>query len=118
MTRLNGLVLLLILSASGCAVRIPEIGRNLPPAWDDANHAFDARVQERFPVGSSEAALVTELKREGFIVSDSKVEPETYKSIALYDRPGLPCRLTWRVLWASEDSKISAIAGHYGGVCL
>jgi hypothetical protein len=38
--------------------------------------------------------------------------------MALYDRPGLPCRLTWRVLWSSEDAKISAISGHFGGVCL
>jgi hypothetical protein len=115
---LNGFALILIQLVSGCAVRIPEIGRSLPADFADANHAFAARVQKRFPIGSSEAALVTELRREGFAISDSKVEPETYKSIALYDRQGLPCRLTWRVLWTSEDAKISAIQGHYGGVCL
>jgi hypothetical protein len=109
---------LLILLASGCAVRIPEIGRDLPADFVDANHAFGARVQGRFPIGSSEVALIDELKHEGFTISDSNVQPETYKSIALYDRPGLPCRLTWRILWSSEDAKISAIAGFYGGVCL
>jgi hypothetical protein len=117
-TVLNGLALLLILLASGCAVRIPDLGRNLPSDFADANHAFDARIQDRFPIGSSEAALLTELEQEGFVVSDSTVDPATYKSVAIYDRPGLPCRLTWRVFWSSEDSKISAISGHYGGVCL
>jgi hypothetical protein len=117
MTRLNSVMPLLILLA-GCAVQVPPIGRNLPSSSIDENHAFDARVQERFPIGSSEAALITELEHEGFTLSDSKVEPEIYKSMALYDRPGLPCRRTWRVLWKSEDAKISAIAGHYGEVCL
>jgi hypothetical protein len=117
-TALNGFALISILLVSGCAVRIPEIGRSLPSDFGDANHAFAARVQERFPIGSSEETLITELRREGFTISDSKVEPDTYKSIALYDRPGLPCRLTWRVLWSSQDAKISAIQGHYGGVCL
>jgi hypothetical protein len=117
MTRLNSVMLLLILLA-GCAIRIPPIGRHLPSTFVDENHAFDARVRERFPIGSSEPALVAELEHEGFTLSDSKIEPETYKSIALYDLPGLPCRLTWRVLWNSDDAKISAIAGHYSSVCL
>jgi hypothetical protein len=103
---------------SGCAVSQPQIGRNLPSAFDDANRAFDARVDERFPIGSSEDTLVAELKREGFKVSENTTEAATFKFFALYDAPGLPCRLFWKVLWTSDDGKITAIAGRYSGVCL
>jgi hypothetical protein len=71
---------------SGCAVSQPQIGRNLPSAFDDANRAFDARVDERFPIGSSEDTLVAELKREGFKVSENTTDPATFKFFALYAR--------------------------------
>jgi hypothetical protein len=116
---LNWLMLVPItLGVSGCAASQPQIGRNLPSAFHDANVAFDERVKERFPIGSSESALLAELKHEGFKVSESTTEAAAFNFFALYDAPGFPCRLFWKVLWTSADAKITAIAGRYSGVCL
>lgn len=54
------------LSLTACAELAPLIGRGLPPALAEARPAFDQRVKERFPIGSDEAAMRAELRREGF----------------------------------------------------
>ena len=116
------MVVPIALSTLGCAASGPEIGRHLPSAFDDANRAFDARIKEHFPIGSPERALIAELKHQGFKISENAAAAATeagaFRSFALYDAQGLPCRLDWKVLWSSEGPKITAIAGRYSGVCL
>ena len=108
---------LAVLSLSSCADSRPPIGSGLP--WDiaEGRSAFNQRVTDRFPVGSSEQALLTELRRERFTVT-AIPQPDPYQSRAAYTAHQIVCAATWTVVWRSEDGTIAAIAGGYGTVCL
>jgi hypothetical protein len=110
------LVLVLMGISSGCSTSPPKIGRHIGGTWAEASAAFDARVKARFPIGSSAGALLVELKSQGFIVSQDQTDASTFS--ALYDAPGFPCRLFWRVRWSADNAKITAITASYSGVCV
>jgi hypothetical protein len=80
--------------------------------------AFNARVQSRFPVGSGEAAMLAELKREHFKTETHDTSASRYQFSALRDLPGLACRRFWTIRWNSAEGKITDIEGGYSGVCL
>jgi hypothetical protein len=75
------------------------------------SRAFDARVQSRFPVGSSEVDLVAELGREKFQTVAQDQSVSRYRFEAFRDLPGLACRRDWRIMWNSVAGKISEIHG-------
>jgi hypothetical protein len=75
-------------------------------------------VKARFPIVHLQVGLLTELKYQGFTISPDTTDTATFRFSALYDAPGFPCRLFWRVRWSSDDAKITAIAGSYSGVCV
>jgi hypothetical protein len=102
---------------SGCADSPPPIGRNLPSQFAEARPVFNQRVTERFPTGSSEQALVTELRREGFVLTAIS-PPDEYQSRATYTAGQIVCKATWTIVWGAADAKITAIAANYGAVCL
>jgi hypothetical protein len=118
-TRLSLILILMIgFGLSGCQ-GTPTIAKNLSGrTWKELNDAFNARVQWRFPVGSSEAAMLTELKREHFKPDTPGKSVPRYQFSVLRDLPGLPCRQFWRVEWNSDAGNITDIEGGYGGVCL
>jgi hypothetical protein len=103
---------------SGCSTSPPQIGRHLHGKWADASRQFDARVRERFPIGSSAGALLIELKYQGFKVSQDTVQTDPVRFSALYDAPGFPCRLFWTVHWSADNAKITAITASFSGVCV
>jgi len=97
----------------------PSIAKNLPGGtWKDVSNAFNARVQWRFPVGSSEATLSAELKREHFKTVAQEKSVSRVQFSALRDLPGFPCRQFWTIEWNSDTGKITEIDGGYSGSCL
>jgi hypothetical protein len=82
------------------------------------SRAFNARVQSRFPVGSSEADILAELRREQFKISAYDEAVSRYQFSAVRDLPGVACKLFWTIQWNADAGKIAEIAGTYSGSCL
>lgn len=92
-----------------CVESPPRIGQGLPANFAEARTAFDQRVKERFPVGSSESALVTELRREHFRISPFSATREVSNFV---------CRLMYEVDWKAADGEITEVGGVFRPTCL
>ena len=80
---------------------------------------FNKRIQQRFPAGSDEAVLVTELREERFSIDETRDSSGTYRHLAHYKRQDIACRTSWDVLWSGEQGRIVTIEGRYSGdICL
>jgi hypothetical protein len=84
------------------------------PLRKDEPGEFERRLRERFPVGSSEAALVRELLAQGF-KPNTAVGAATKR--ASFQRMGSFPDLARRdacVFWTvDEEGKLASITGHY-----
>jgi len=105
-----------VFDLSACADSPPAIGSHLPGTFAVASDAFDQRVKARFPVGSGEAALRTELEREGFVTTRDKDSPLNFS--ARFHANELVCVADWAVRWSGEEGKIANIEARYKEVCL
>ena len=91
---------------------LPELARNLPQGWAEADLAFKERVRNRFPVGTPQKDVVDALESQGFTIA-----PDGKR--ASFEQPNIVCRLTWRIFWATDEvQNIRRIDGVYGGICL
>jgi hypothetical protein len=97
----------------------PALIKNLPDAGGSRHNAqFSLRLARRFPVGSSEQLLATELRREGFSLID-RDRPTSTQRDAKWHRDGFPCVSDAEVSWtADRNGRIATIDGMYGYVCL
>jgi hypothetical protein len=111
------LAALIVLCLGGCVDSPPRIGQGLPGNIEEARIAFDRRVKEQFPVGSSEKDLREELRRQRFVFVPSRDSSAGGYS-AIYDAGQLVCRVTWVVSWSAEAERIARIAGDRHAVCL
>jgi hypothetical protein len=116
--RLQLALTFVLLLVSGCSGSTPPIARGLPTTFGKITAAFDARMHERFPVGSDERALVAELKRERFKFASEAGGSEQHKFSAVYEAKDLACKQRWAVYWTASQQKITTISGEYGQVCL
>ena len=94
-----------------------------PFTLNETSVRFGERVHERFPVGSSEAALVTELRREHFEIAPgtwpAQFNPRGFTTQATYNGSyWLACNIIWHVWWGAQAGRISVIEAGYGDVCL
>ena len=103
-------IAILVVFLSACANKVPELGRDLPRSWSDQTPYFDERIKHRFPIGSDKAALVDELRREGFSVRKTTETERWFRHVAVYDQQG-PCRETWSVAWDDDQTKLTNIEG-------
>jgi hypothetical protein len=88
---------LAVFTLAGCAGSVPPIGDGLPLGiGPEADDAFDQRVHARFPLGSDADAILSELRKERFLVVSH--EFSVYLNI--------------------QASQISGIKGTYAIVCL
>jgi len=106
----------LVLGLSACFDSPPAIGTHLPGTFAVASDAFDQRIKARFPVGSDEAALRTELAREHFVVNQDKDSALSFS--ARYHASELVCAANWVVRWSGANKKIVSIGASYKEVCL
>jgi hypothetical protein len=82
--------------------------------WTAADAEFRRRLASRFPLGSSEAAMADELRRQGFIRQDWTSSPANEHD-AMRQESSFPCRVTAQVYWrATEQGRLTAIRGRYG----
>ena len=100
---------------SGCGPSrdpLPEIAQALPSNVVQASEAFDARVQEQFPIGTEEFELVQALVSDGFELREGD------DRVAVFSVSTLVCLETWRIRWEAQRGSITEVGGHYGLTCL
>lgn len=126
----RSLILLGVAAISSCTTRfwvwnqtldIPRVPltSGLTGGVEEASRVFDARVKERFSVGTPMAEVGLELQREGFVRQDWGSLPTEQHNARRYDGGGLFCnRVAW-VYWKSDDTdRLASINGSYWDVCL
>lgn len=107
---------------AGCLPIIPPpIGRGLPPEFAKANPIFDQHVQARFTVGSSETAMIAELRREHFKIgplNPARPVKDEFEFGAMRTATiTFGCNVEWYVSWAAKGDVITNILGSYGDSC-
>jgi hypothetical protein len=78
--------------------------------------AFKKRVLERFPIGSSEASMTAELRRQQFH-PDNWGSPNGPQRVARFIQYGI-CEKTITIAWMAEDDRITSIDGYYHFICI
>ncbi len=95
---------------------LPEIVATLPGIESDFSQEFDARIRERFPIGSSEENLIGYLTAEGF-VPEWRQRNEANASVLVH--AGLLCEKSVRVFWRTDEAgMLTEIAGAYESQCI
>lgn len=80
----------------------------------DSQKAFIARLEQRFPAGSSEADMVDALRKEGFQLRAQRREASYDRAAGLNDI----CRRGGNVRWtADEAGRIVTVTGGYYVYC-
>jgi hypothetical protein len=103
---------------SACASPTPPIAQGLPKVFVPTAD-FDARVRQRFPIGSSEDTLIAELRAEKFTITEIIDPSDQYRRNAYYESQIFPCKETWAIKWAADQGQITAIQGRNSGeLCL
>ncbi len=113
-----GALIALACLVAACAAA-PPLARGLPKDPTAASQAFNSRLDQRFPVGSSDAALIQELQSEGFDIATLGEDKAPLQFIATRTVIRGTCRIAWTVSWGANNGRIVAITGSYGAVsCL
>jgi hypothetical protein len=107
-----------VLCLSGCVVSPPPLGAGLSHNYTEASPAFDQRIKNQYPVGSSEDVLRAELHNERFQVLQGIDPTLRYWYAASFDTLGAACRNKWTVWWNADRGTITEIAADYDQVCL
>lgn len=95
--------------------QLPEIAATLPGDESGFGRELDARVQQRFPLGSSDAKLIAELSRQEFT---PEWRERGYANAASFVWRGLLCTKVVRVIWRADDQgAIAQINGEYQRRC-
>jgi hypothetical protein len=103
---------------SACSNDAPPLGRGLPRSFSPTSD-FDRRIKERFPVGSEESKLLTELHGERFAITQTPDLSNPYRFSALYVAQSIGCRESWKTKWNAEHGRVVGIEGWYSGeICL
>jgi hypothetical protein len=82
-------------------------------SWAQASAEFDHRLKTRFPAGSSEDALIAELRREGFAQSDWRHDV-AQEHQAWRTEQNLVCNMAAIAYWRADAAGVlTAIRGVY-----
>jgi hypothetical protein len=117
--------LLLCLCLCGCSSE-PPLAVGLPkPEYNEYSddYYFDARVKQRFPIGSDEQKLVAELRAEKFKLyeyHDSSGRYDYQHEADYRGRGGLaePCDYVWAIWWSAREGRLTEIKGFVQHPCL
>jgi hypothetical protein len=95
---------------------LPAIAATLPGDEAQFSREFDERIRDRFPLGSSEDALVDFLAGERFAPEWRRRDGA---SSAAFVWSGLLCAKTVRIRWrADATGALTAVDGAYESHCL
>jgi hypothetical protein len=87
--------------------------QGLPPHWESGTAELTRRVQAAFPIGSSEAAMASALRAQGFELQTWNARPGEEKR-ADRDHRTVFCRIRTSVLWRIDDAgKITELKADY-----
>jgi hypothetical protein len=107
----------------------PALAAGIPSGtWKQTAQTFTDRIIQRFPLGSPEQALVTELEREGFDSQsptpgfwdrgEAGVAGSYQNAYGRSQATGV-CDVRWSVYWdADTEARLTRIDGAVSGVCL
>jgi len=125
--RLSGYVVVALLASGATSYWLSEEPSPIPPLLQDmpwknfhdiaAQETIDARLLDRFPIGSPENDLIHVLWREGFRPWN---DWQTLPRGAGWDRAeGFICRRSGVIRWSVDDSgRLTAISGQLSIDCL
>ena len=90
--------------------RLPDLVAGLPSDVQESEAAFDFRVKERFPAGTSEDAVKAELRQQGFDLLPA------YDGVqdATFYRKRFPFTTLWSVRWRANSGMITDVWGVHG----
>jgi hypothetical protein len=95
---------------------LPAIAATLPGDEAQFSREFDERIRDRFPVGTSEDALVDYLASEHFAPEWRRRDGA---NAAAFVWSGLLCAKVVRVLWrADATGRLTEVNGAYESHCL
>ena len=95
---------------------LPEIVATLPGDESEFSREFDARIRERFLIGSSEDNLVAFLTNEGFFPDWRRRDNP---NASFFAQSGLICTKIVRVLWRADPTGIlTQVGGSYQSQCI
>ena len=100
-------------SCSSGKPKTPEIGEGLTQSASEGQKAFDARVKDRFAVGSSVDTMVSELKEQGF--EESTFPNDKFRTLD-YRNNRFPVHTLWSIRWRQDQGRIAEIWGVFGHV--
>ena len=90
---------------------VPEIGRNLPSNFEEAEKVFIERVRSTFPIQTKETYIIHNLEEQGFQVN-------LKTKVAYFSKSTVACLLEWRINWSSKKDSITKIDARFRGSCL
>lgn len=94
---------------------LPSIAATLPGDESEFGRELDARIRERFPIGTSEDKLIAYLANEGFSPEWRRRE-DSNASAFIWN--GLICTKIVRVFWRSNATGVlSEVSGAYQSQC-
>lgn len=94
---------------------VPEIVATLPNDESQFSREFDARVRERFPIGTSQDKLI------GYLIGANFVPdwPQDGANAGMFIFNGLICDRIARVLWRADAAgNLTNVSGAYESHCL
>ena len=92
---------------------LPPLARDLPARVTEAEPLFDARVKARYPVGSSEEAVMAELGAQGFRSVGRADGRDAWRDFS-FERRRFPFTTLWSVRWRARGGRIEEIWGVHG----
>jgi hypothetical protein len=92
--------------------RTPQIGKDLPIKYLEAELIFDARVKERFPLGTREAEVVRVLEEQGFV----RTTTSRGVASATFTRNDVVMKTIWSVRWRVAHGLITEIWGVHAAI--
>jgi hypothetical protein len=94
---------------------LPAIATALAGNEPEFSAQIEARVRERFPVGTPEAKLITYLETEGFTPEWARTGEA---KAAHFTRDGFLCAKLVRIVWRSDEhGALTDLGGSYASHC-
>lgn len=83
--------------------------------WDEVDKEFDARVRSKFPLGSSEATMIMQLRKADFVRQDWNYQVATgQEAEAVRREDNVVCNQAAYVYWRADNSgKLTSVRGSY-----